>query len=75
MNGVGIQQTTDEMKAVHRRLFDLLGPGKEGRVDDIATALEASRGVWRSNSFEAPGIELALQRWELRPMYPDTLKV
>jgi hypothetical protein len=68
MNGVGLQQTTDEMKAVHRRLFDLLGPGKEDRVDEIAAALEASRAVWRSNSFEAPGIELALRRWELRPM-------
>ncbi len=68
MNGVGIRQASMEMQEVYRTLFEQMGHGKEERVEAIVETLLASRKVWSHSNFEAPGLELALKRWDMRPL-------
>jgi hypothetical protein len=68
IRGAGLQQTPAEMQKVYKKLFDLMGPGYEGRVDEIGETLESSRGVWPHENYEVAGIGLALNRWSMRPV-------
>jgi hypothetical protein len=68
IKGTGLQQTPDNMQKVYKKLFDLMGPGYEARVDEIGETLETSRSVWPHENYEVKGIGLALNRWNMRPV-------
>lgn len=67
-NGMGIQQTPLELQDVHKRLRSRMGQDKEKHLDEIAETLRESQKVWPHENYAVPGLDLVLQRWDMRPV-------